>query len=110
MVTFTGYMVTRMGMTVSINKDLYAVLGLNSTASFDEIKKAFRLKASEFHPDRNTSELAPAKFREIREAYEVLSDPVTRAAYDDNRRRNLLESPIETAHEIWSSYLSGVLR
>ncbi|WP_105533460.1 J domain-containing protein [Solimicrobium silvestre] len=94
---------------MNINKDLYAVLGLASTALPDEIKKAFRLKASEFHPDKNTSELAPSKFREVREAYEVLSDPVTRAVYDDNRRRNLLESPLETASEIWSTYVSGVL-
>lgn len=93
-----------------VNKDLYAVLGLASSASLDEIKKAFRQKASEFHPDKNTSELAPVKFREIREAYEVLSDPSARAAYDDNRRRNLLESPLETAQEIWSTYLKGILR
>jgi DnaJ-class molecular chaperone len=95
---------------MSINKDLYAVLGLNSTATADEIKKAFRQKASEFHPDRNTSELAPVKFREVREAYEILSDAQARSEYDENRRRNLLESPIETAQEIWSSYISGVLQ
>jgi len=96
-------------MVMNINIDLYAVLGLNSTASPDDIKKAFRQKASEFHPDKNASELAPAKFRAVREAYDVLSDPDARSAYDDNRRRNLLESPIETAQEIWSHYVSGVL-
>lgn len=96
-------------IVMNINIDLYAVLGLNSTASPDEIKKAFRQKASEFHPDKNTSEFAPAKFRAVRQAYEVLSDPVAKAAYDDNRRRNLLESPLETAQEIWSNYVSGVL-
>lgn len=100
----------RMVTIMPIDKDLYAVLGLNSTATPDDIKKAFRLKASEFHPDKNASELAPVKFREVREAYEVLSDPATRTAYDENRRRNLLESPIETAHEIWSTYISGVLQ
>lgn len=93
-----------------INKDLYASLGLSSAASTDEIKKAFRQKASEFHPDRNPSDFAAAKFREVREAYEVLSDPEARKAYDDNRRRNLLESPLETAQEIWSNYVAGVLR
>lgn len=86
------------------------MLGLKSTATPDDIKKAFRLKASEFHPDKNTSELAPVKFREVREAYDVLSDPATRTTYDENRRRNLLESPIETAHEIWSAYMSGVMQ
>lgn len=103
-------MVTCMvNMAMNINIDLYAVLGLTSTASPDDIKKAFRQKASEFHPDKNASEFAPAKFRAVREAYDVLSDPDARSNYDDNRRRNLLESPIETAQEIWSNYVSGVL-
>lgn len=97
-------------MAMSIDKDLYAILDLKSTASPDEIKKAFRVKAAEFHPDRNTSELAPVKFREVREAYEILSDSNSRTAYDENRRRNLLESPIETAQEIWSAYMTEVLK
>lgn len=95
---------------MSINTDLYAVLGLTSSATPDEIKKSFRQKASEFHPDRNTSEFAPAKFMAVRQAYDVLSDPVARSDYDDNRRRNLLESPLETAADIWSVYLAGVLQ
>ncbi|MCD6026169.1 MAG: hypothetical protein K0R08_688 [Solimicrobium sp.] len=95
---------------MSIDKDLYAVLGLTSTASPNEIRQAFRLKASEFHPDKNASELAPVKFREVREAYDVLSDPASRTTYDENRRRNLLESPLGTAQEIWSTYLSGVVQ
>ena len=103
-------MVTIMATTImDINIDLYAVLGLNSTASADDIKKAFRQKASEFHPDRNSSELAPARFRAVRQAYDVLSDPEQRSDYDDNRRRNLLEVPLETAHDIWANYVSGVL-
>jgi len=102
-------MTTAMTTTMNINIDLYAVLGLTSTASPDDIKKAFRQKASEYHPDRNSSELAPARFRAVREAYDVLSDPAARSAYDDNRRRNLLEVPLETAQEIWSNYVSGVL-
>jgi DnaJ-class molecular chaperone len=40
----------------------------------------------------------------VQEAYDVLSDSDKRQAYDDNRRRNLLDSPIETAREIWASY------
>ena len=100
---------TDMITVMNINIDLYAVLGVSSTASQDDIKKAFRQKAAEFHPDRNSSELAPARFRAVREAYDVLSDPGQRADYDDNRRRNLLEAPLETAQEIWSNYITGVL-
>jgi DnaJ-class molecular chaperone len=91
-------------------KDYYFVLGISNNASLAEVKKAFRLKAAEFHPDRNDSEFAPAKFHAVKEAYDILSDSVARIAYDENRRRNLLESPIETATEIWKNYLSGVLQ
>jgi len=91
-------------------KDYYVVLGVAANATLAEIKKAYRLKASEFHPDRNDSELAPQKFHAVKEAYDVLSDEEKRAAYDDNRRRNLLDSPLETATEIWKHYLSGVLQ
>ncbi|WP_395011877.1 DnaJ domain-containing protein [Undibacterium sp.] len=91
-------------------KDYYFILGVATNASLTDIKKAYRIKASEFHPDRNSSELAPVKFHAVKEAYDVLSDEAARASYDENRRRNLLESPLETATEIWKYYLSGVLQ
>jgi DnaJ-class molecular chaperone len=91
-------------------KDYYFILGVATNASLTDIKKAYRIKASEFHPDRNSSELAPVKFHAVKEAYDVLSDAAARASYDENRRRNLLESPLETATEIWKNYLSGVLQ
>ena len=84
----------------------YAALGLKSDASLADIKKAFRQKASQFHPDRNTADEAPARFRQVQEAYEVLSDDAKRQAYDDNRRRNLLDDPAHTALEIWQSYFA----
>ncbi len=87
----------------------YAALGLKSDASLADIKKAFRQKASQFHPDRNTAEDAPARFRAVQEAYEVLSDDAKRQAYDDNRRRNLLDDPAQTAREIWHSYFQQLL-
>ncbi len=87
----------------------YAALGLKSDASLADIKKAFRQKASQFHPDRNTDEDAPARFRAAQEAYEVLSDDAKRQAYDDNRRRNLLDDPAQTAREIWQSYFQQLL-
>jgi DnaJ-class molecular chaperone len=87
-------------------KDHYAALGLGSSATLADIKKAFRQQASLHHPDRNSSADAPARFRAVQEAYDVLSDTDKRQAYDDNRRRNLLDSPIDTAREIWQNYYS----
>ena len=87
----------------------YAALGLKSDASLADIKKAFRQRASQFHPDRNTDEDAPARFRAAQEAYDVLSDDAKRQAYDDNRRRNLLDDPAQTAREIWQAYFGQLL-
>jgi DnaJ-class molecular chaperone len=87
----------------------YAALGLKSDATLSDIKRAFRQKASQFHPDRNSDPDAPARFREVQEAYDVLSDDDKRKAYDDNRRRNLLDDPAQTAREIWQSYFQQVL-
>ncbi|HEU5305024.1 MAG TPA: molecular chaperone DnaJ [Gemmatimonadales bacterium] len=62
--------------------DFYALLGVARSASEVEIKKAYRKLAMEYHPDRNSSPGAEARFKEITEAYEVLRDPEKRAAYD----------------------------
>ena len=90
-------------------KDHYTALGLGGSATLTDIKKAFRQKASQYHPDRNTDAEAPARFRAVQEAYEVLSDDTKRLAYDDNRRRNLLDDPAQTAREIWHSYFQQLL-
>ena len=63
-------------------RDYYDVLGVSRNASLEEIKKAYRKLALEWHPDRNKSPQAEERFKEINEAYEVLSDPEKRAAYD----------------------------
>ena len=89
--------------------DLYSALGVPSSASTADIKSAFRRLAAHYHPDRNPSPDAPARFRSVQEAYEVLSDEEKRQAYDDNRRRNLLDDPLQTAREIWGNYLSRII-
>lgn len=63
-------------------RDYYEILGISKNANESEIKKAFRKKAMEFHPDRNKSPDAEEKFKEVNEAYEVLSDPNKKATYD----------------------------
>ncbi|MEE2788177.1 MAG: molecular chaperone DnaJ [Myxococcota bacterium] len=63
-------------------RDYYEVLGVSKDADAAALKRAFREKALAFHPDRNTSADAEAKFKEANEAYAVLSDPARRARYD----------------------------
>jgi len=63
-------------------KDFYEVLGVSKNASSDEIKKAYRKLALEYHPDRNKSKDAADMFKEVTKAYEVLSDPQKKQTYD----------------------------
>ncbi len=65
------------------NKDYYASLGVSKTATEAEIKKAYKKKAMEYHPDKNAGDKkAEAKFKEINEAYQVLGDTAKRQNYD----------------------------
>jgi molecular chaperone DnaJ len=69
---------------MATKEDFYKLLGVERNASDAEIKKSYRSKAMKYHPDRNADNPteAEAKFKQIKEAYEVLSDPKKRAAYD----------------------------
>lgn len=63
-------------------RDPYVVLGVDKNASSDDIKSAYRKLARKYHPDLNKEEGAEAKFKEVQEAYEILSDPDKKAKYD----------------------------
>jgi len=67
---------------MAVKRDYYEVLGVSRNATPEEIKKAFRKLAFQYHPDRNRDGGAEEKFKEVNEAYEVLSDDDKRAAYD----------------------------
>jgi molecular chaperone DnaJ len=65
-----------------IKRDYYEVLGVDRNATDEEIRRAFRKLAFKYHPDHNHDDKTGEKFKEVNEAYEVLSDPDKRAAYD----------------------------
>ena len=70
-------------------KDYFAILGLGQDASFEEIKKAYKTLALQFHPDKNNDPGAEERFKEIGEAYENLTDPDKRSKYDTFRHMNV---------------------
>jgi molecular chaperone DnaJ len=85
--------------------DYYKILGVHPSATHTEIKKAYRVLAFKYHPDKNPeNSLSEVHFKEILEAYSVLSDSIKRAAYDDERwlsgigRRN---NPVEAVTPVW---------
>ena len=69
---------------MSAKRDYYEVLGVSKNAALNEIKSQYRKSALKFHPDRNKSPEAAEHFKEISEAYAVLSDPKKRQLYDQH--------------------------
>lgn len=90
--------------------DHYTILGISANASQEEVRLAYHRKAKLYHPDKNQGD--PdfiRKFHAVTEAYQCLSDPENRAAYDSKRNSMLLDDPLQTAGEIWQNYIEGVL-
>jgi len=77
----------------TMGKDYYRVLGITKGASDDEIKKSYRKLAMKYHPDKNNSPGAEEKFKEIGEAYDVLSDPKKKQIYDQYGEDGLKGAP-----------------
>jgi molecular chaperone DnaJ len=95
-------------------RDYYEVLGLTKGASKEEIKKAYRKLSKQYHPDINKDDNAVDKFKEISEAYEVLSDDQKKAQYDQfghaNQTKVLVEEQMDLVFEdIFSSFFVRVL-
>lgn len=94
-------------------RDFYAILGVNQSASADEIKKAYRTLARKLHPDVNKSPDAQQKFAEVQNAYDVLSDEKKRSAYDRFGEAGLsgsaaaAENAGRGAHYSWSNVGGG---
>ena len=90
--------------------DYYTVLGIERSASLDEIKKAYRKMALKYHPDRNKDPDATDKFKEIGEAYEVLSNPEKKEIYDKYGKEGLENQghmPSGNAADIFNMFFGG---
>jgi DnaJ-class molecular chaperone len=91
-------------------KDPYVVLRVSLSATPEDIKAAYRKMAAKYHPDRNigTSD-TDLRFKEVKEAYEVLSDPEKRRGYDNSRNTQILSDPLATAREIWENFVYSLV-
>ena len=91
-------------------ENLYAILGVAPNASDDDIKKVYRSLAMRYHPDRNQAPGAEARFKAVSKAYEVLSDPIKRAEYNQSVNHRIVLDAEAEAFELRRSLfaLNGV--
>ena len=91
-----------------MGKDYYKILGIPSGANEDEIKKAYRKMALKYHPDKNKEPNAEQKFKEIADAYDVLSDPKKRGLYDQygEEGKRAVPQPILDVCPCWGSWVT----
>lgn len=82
--------------------DYYKILNITENATLEEIKKAFRELAKNYHPDKNKSKDASLKFREVFEAYEILKDKITKNIFDERRRKFYNNTNSEFENEKYS--------
>ena len=94
-------------------RDFYRDMDLATNATPDEIKGQYRRLAKEFHPDRNGSPYAEQRFKEISDAYAVLSDPIKRQQYDVQRqsawRNHASKSRVQTPREAYNDFFNSPL-
>lgn len=100
---------------MGLKRDYYEVLGVSRGATEEEIKRAYRRLAFQYHPDRNKSQDAEERFKEISEAFEVLSDPKLRAAYDRSvglgrQGRNFEGFDLGGLGEVFEAFFGGTGR
>lgn len=84
-------------------ENLYNILGVSPSATFDEIRKAYRSLAMRHHPDRSDHPGTASRFNAIKTAYELLSDPKKRTQYDQTLNNRIIIDPENEAFMLWNS-------
>lgn len=88
-------------------EDFYHVLGVASSATPEEIKAAYRRLSMLYHPDRETGNAQI--FQKVTKAYEILGDAQKRKEYDATLASIIVSDPLQTAREIWTQQMKGIL-